>query len=131
MKLMSRRAVDDSSNDLTPDKVDKVNAENDLIHDTTQKFINKTMLYHLDSTALQQLVRQKKPKVESIPTMKVADAVPTEMGDNLKSSLKLWLKETYARAYVGRMLYYAHLDVKNQLKQESQTTNEEGKKLRH
>ena len=44
MKLMSRRAVVDSSNDLTSDKVVKVNAENDLIHDTAQKFIDKTML---------------------------------------------------------------------------------------
>lgn len=133
VRLSNRAAsIVDSENALSMADFKQIQADNGKVRDIAQMFIQNAMLYHMDSDALEKMMRKTKPTAQDVTQMTTtADSLPLQMADKLEESLKVWLKETFGRAYVGRMLSNADVEVTKELKEASRITGKEAKRLRY
>lgn len=63
--------------------------------------------------------------------MAVTNTLPRELAEDLTNSLKVWLRETYGRAYIGQMIATATADVLKNIIAEARMGEDEVKRLNY
>ncbi|KAM3064941.1 hypothetical protein ACMFMF_011557 [Clarireedia jacksonii] len=95
------------------------------LKEDTEKMLQNVMLYHMDDEARTTWTSTKKPEVGTN-----SDQIPEELGPNLTTSTKDWLKKQYIPMWIASRIM--NMDPAEKGKHpEFQLTNKERKKIRY
>ena len=82
---------------LTPHGLIEFDGYNEVqVHNTSQLFLQQMMYYHMDATTRDKFLNISKPPVGDDP-----GKLPDALADQLDPTLKAWLADTYAPAYIS------------------------------
>ncbi|KAF2497346.1 hypothetical protein BU16DRAFT_525041 [Lophium mytilinum] len=97
--------------------------DGELVKKTSQDYIYKAMLFHMDDKDRDNFTREAKPRTTGI------GALPSGLASDLDENLRDWLKKTYSVAYVANMM--SQQSEGDQAKMNTKFTEPDKKRLRY